>query len=165
MDPLALILILIAAGVALLVGELLLPTYGLLGLLGLLCFAGVMVVAFMIDRWLGLSVFLGSVIASPFLITVGLNLWSRSRVGRKIILPPIEGTRGVAPVGLGDLGVAVTDMRPMGECDFGDQRLEAISERGIIRHGDKVRVVGVVNGRAIVRPVVEQAPTTEATGA
>jgi membrane-bound ClpP family serine protease len=159
MDPVALIFILVAAGVALLVGELLLPTYGLLGLLGLLCFGGVMVVGFTINRWLGLTIFLGSVIASPFLITFAVNMWSKSYVGRKVILPPVEGTRGVAPVGLGELGLAVTDMRPMGECDFGEQRLEAISERGIIRHGEKVKVIGVVNGRAVVRPVTEPAPT------
>jgi membrane-bound ClpP family serine protease len=156
MDPIILIFLLLAAGIVLLFGELLLPTGGILGLIGLLCFGGVMVVAFTIDKWLGLAVFLGSVAASPFLVTLGMKLWTRSFVGRRIILQPVEATRPVVPVKIGDVGEAVTDLRPMGECDFAGQRIESISEHGIIRRGEKVRVVGMINGRATVRLATER---------
>jgi membrane-bound ClpP family serine protease len=59
-------------------------------------------------------------------------------------------TRGI-PVG--QVGVAVTELRPMGECEFEEERMEAISERGIIRPGQSVKVVGARSGRPLVRAV------------
>ena len=57
------------------------------------------------------------------------------------------------PIKLGQIGISVNEMRPLGECDFGDQRLEAVSELGIIAPGSKVRVVAIDNGRPTVRAV------------
>jgi hypothetical protein len=50
----------------------------------------------------------------------------------------------------------------MGEVDFDEQRLEAISERGIIiAAGQRVKVVAVTNGMPTVRPdtVTSAAPS------
>ena len=153
MDPIALSLLLLAGAVILLVGELLLPTHGILGLMGLLCLAGAIGTTFYINRWLGLGVFLTAVVASPFVWAVGLRIWERSPVGRRVLLPPTEAPRQVIPVKLGQVGTAFSEMRPMGEVDFDDQRMEAISERGIIRAGQKVKVMGVTNGIPTVRAV------------
>jgi len=151
MDPFLLILLLVGAGAALLVGELLLPTHGLLGVAGLLCFGGAIGVCFYINRWLGLLVFFAAVVASPFLASVGLKVWKRTPVGRKIILPPVQTRRAASPVAIGQTGITVTEMRPIGECDFGDLRVEAISELGLIAPGTRVRVVAVENNRPVVR--------------
>src|SRR5688500_11648181 len=154
MDPIALSLILLAGAVVLLVGELLLPTHGVLGLMGLLCLAGAIGVTFYINRWLGLGVFLAAVVASPFAWAIGLRIWERSPVGRRVLLPPADVARPVIPVKLGQVGTAFSELRPMGEVDFdNDQRMEAISERGIIRAGQKVKVVNVTNGMPTVRAV------------
>ncbi|HWP39585.1 MAG TPA: NfeD family protein [Tepidisphaeraceae bacterium] len=151
MDPVLLILLLIGAGAALLVGELLLPTHGLLGIAGLLCFGGAIGVCFYINRWLGLIVFCVAVLASPFLASLGLKIWQRTPVGRRIILPPVQASRAASPVIPGQIGITVTEMRPIGECDFGDVRVEAISELGLIPPGTRVRVVAVENNRPVVR--------------
>jgi membrane-bound ClpP family serine protease len=153
MDPIALSLLLLAGAVVLLVGELLLPTHGILGLMGLICLAGAIGATFYINRWLGLGVFLAAVVASPFVWAVGLRIWERSPVGRRVLLPPTEAPRQVIPVKLGQVGTAFSEMRPMGEVDFDDHRMEAISERGIIRAGQKVKVVNVTNGIPTVRAV------------
>jgi membrane-bound ClpP family serine protease len=151
MDPMMLILLLVAGGVVLLVGELLLPTHGVLGVLGLLCIGSAIVVCFRVNRWVGLGVFVAGVVASPFLVNVALQLWAKSPVGKKIILEPVQVGRAPAPVRVGQIGVAASEMRPMGECEFGDVRIEAISELGIIVPGQKVRVVAIDNGRPTVR--------------
>lgn len=154
MDPIALSLLLLAGALVLLVGELLLPTHGVLGLMGLICLAGAIGVTFYINRWLGLGVFLAAVVVSPFAWAIGLKIWERSPVGRRVLLPPAEVARPVIPVKLGQVGTAFSEMRPMGEVDFdGDQRMEAISERGVIRAGQKVKVVNVTNGIPTVRAV------------
>jgi membrane-bound ClpP family serine protease len=153
MDPISLSLLLLAGALVLLVGELLLPTHGVLGLMGLVCLAGAIGVTFYINRWLGMGVFLAAVVVSPFAWAIGLKLWERSPVGRRVLLPPAEVARPVIPVKLGQVGTAFSEMRPMGEVDFDDARMEAISERGIIRAGQKVKVVNVTNGIATVRAI------------
>ena len=153
MDPIALSLLLLAGALVLLVGELLLPTHGVLGLMGLICLAGAIGVTFYINRWLGMGVFLAAVVVSPFAWAVALKVWERSPVGRRVLLPPAEVARPVIAVKLGQVGTAFSEMRPMGEVDFDDLRMEAISERGIIRAGQKVKVVAVTNGVATVRAV------------
>ena len=153
MDPIALSLLLLAGAAVLLVGELLLPTHGVLGLMGLVCLAGAIGVTFYINRWLGLGIFLAAVVASPFAWAVALKVWERSPVGRRVLLPPIEAPRAVIPVKLGQVGTAFSELRPMGEVDFEDQRMEAISERGIVRAGQKVKVISVTNGIPTVRAV------------
>lgn len=161
MDPISISLLLVAGAIVLLVGELLLPTHGVLGFAGLLCLAGAIGATFYVNRWLGLSVFLAAVIASPFLWSIGIRLWERSPVGRRLILQPSDPSRPVIPVKIGQIGIAASELRPMGECDFGDQRLSVTSDRGIIRAGQKVRVVAVVSGLPTVRVVTVEPGTTE----
>ena len=153
MDPIVLILILVAVGIVLLVGELLLPTHGVLGILGVLCFGAAIGVCFQMNKWVGLGIFFVAVIASPFALGLAMSLWARTPVGRRMILPPLETSRAPSPIKLGQIGISVNEMRPLGECDFGDQRLEAVSELGIIAPGSKVRVVAIDNGRPTVRAV------------
>lgn len=153
MDPLSLILLLTAAGVVLLVGELLLPTHGVLGLLGLLSLGAGLVVIFTVNKWAGLIVFLAAILASPFLVTVAMKVWSKSSVGRGIILDPAPMTVAPPPVTVGQSGVAISALRPMGECEFGAVRLEAISDLGMIEAGSKVRIVAIDRGRPTVRAV------------
>jgi membrane-bound serine protease (ClpP class) len=163
MDPITLSLLLLAGAVVLFVGELLLPTHGVLGIAGLLCLAAAIGVTFYINRWLGLAVFLAAVAASPFVWAVGIRIWERSPVGRRMILQPTDTSRQVIPVKLGQVGTCVSDLRPMGECDFDELRLSVMSERGIIRAGEKVKVVAVVNGMPTVRPMSNAAVTEKAT--
>lgn len=155
MDPISISLLLVAGAIVLLVGELLLPTHGVLGFFGLLCLAGAIGATFYINRWLGLGVLLSAVVASPFIWSIGIRLWEKSPVGKRLILQPTDSSRPIIPVKIGQIGVAATELRPMGECDFGDQRISVSSERGIVRSGQTVRVVAVVNGVPSVRVVNE----------
>lgn len=145
-------------GIILLIGELLLPTHGVLGIAGTLCFGGVIIVCFRVNQWLGLGVFFLAIVSSPFLFNLTMKLWARSAVGRKIILPPLHVERAPSIVKLGQLGTAVTEMKPMGECDFGDVRIEAVSELGMIPPGRSVKVIAIDNGRPTVR-IVEPSAT------
>jgi membrane-bound serine protease (ClpP class) len=153
MDPTSLIFLLVAAGVVLLLAELLLPTHGVLGVLGLLCLGAAIVVVFTINKWAGLIVFLAAILVSPLLLNLAMKLWAKSPVGRRVILQPVENARASVPVTPGQVGTTVTELRPLGECDFGDARLEVASQLGIIRAGTKVRIVAIEQGRPTVRAV------------
>ncbi len=153
MTTIAIAILLFIVGAVLLFGELLLPTGGVLGVLaGLIILAGV-VFCFMVDRWLGLAVFLGIVIASPFVGALMIRWYPKTPIGKRMILSGEETVIRPPPVHIGQTGVAVTHLRPAGEAEFDNDRVEVISDRGIIDAGTAVRVVAIENGRPVVRVV------------
>lgn len=156
MEPISLSLLLLACGVVLLVGELLLPTHGVLGVAGLACLGGAIGVCFYINHWLGLVLLIVAMLASPFIMHATLNLWQRTPIGRQMMLQPLEVNRPIAAMTIGQIGVAISELRPMGECEFGELRVEAASEHGMIAAGRKVRIVSLTGGRPIVRPLASQ---------
>lgn len=155
MDLITWAILLIVAGIILLIGELLLPTHGVLGALGLIGIGGGIGCCFAIDRWLGLGLFVLSLVLSPFIFSLAMKVWPYTPVGRRLMLQHFEKPPAISPrpVEIGEAGVTVTEMRPMGEVEFADMRLEAISDRGMLAAGTKVKVVSTDGGRAVVRPV------------
>jgi membrane-bound serine protease (ClpP class) len=69
-----------------------------------------------------------------------------------MVLQPVESRLQPPLIRLGAEGVAVSELRPMGTCQFGDERVEVRSDLGIIPAGKKVKVVNIESGRLIVRP-------------
>lgn len=151
MTPLGLAILLFAVGLILLVAEALLPTHGLLGGVGLLAMIGGVVACFVIGRWVGMGVFLGLLIASPFVMAWMIHLYPKTPVGRRMILSDEPVVVRPPPVHIGQEGMAMTQLRPSGEAEFDTGRLEVISERGIIEPGSRVKVVAIVNNRPVVR--------------
>ena len=148
MTPTFLCILLFAIGIVLIVGELLLPTHGMLGIVGGGAILGAIGIGFHMNQYLGLSMLVVSLIVAP----IAANLWPRT-VGKRIIMPTIESTVQPPHVGLGQIGVAVSELRPMGWCEFDDRRHEARSEIGVIGAGRRVRVVNIESGRLVVREV------------
>ena len=147
-------ILLFGIGVALLLGELLLPTHGLLGLIGAGTLIAGVVQCYRLDFWLGTGVLLATTIATPFAGALALKVWPKTPIGRRIVLPP----RGVDPiptptVQVGQSGITLSELRPMGLCEFDTGRVEAISEHGVIDPGRAVKVVGLTNNRPTVRAV------------
>jgi membrane-bound serine protease (ClpP class) len=80
-----------------------------------------------------------------------ISVWTKTPIGKRVVLTPIEAQRPVVTLRLGDVGTAVTELRPMGECEFGGDRFESLSERGIIPAGTQVKIVAMRDGKAVVR--------------
>ncbi len=146
-------ILLFGIGIALLVGELLLPTHGLLGLLGGGAILAGVVTCYRVDFWLGTGVFLATMVATPFAGALAVKVWPKTPIGRRVVLPPAIDPIAEAPVRIGQTGVTVSELRPMGMCEFTSGRLEAISEHGMIDPGRAVKVVGLTNNRPTVRAV------------
>ncbi|HEV2296637.1 MAG TPA: NfeD family protein [Tepidisphaeraceae bacterium] len=144
-------ILLFGIGVALLLAELLLPAHGIIGVLGGLVIAAGIIVCYVIGFWLGTGVLLGLAILSPFIGAATVRIWPRTPIGRRVVLPPVVDPLPPPRVRIGQTGVAVSELRPMGTCEFGDSRLEAISEYGMIEPGREVAVVALTNNRPIVR--------------
>jgi membrane-bound ClpP family serine protease len=148
----ALVAVLLGVAVALLVAELLLPTHGLLGVAGLAAAVAGIVVCTRLNAWAGLGLTLALVAATPLLWGAWLKVWPKTPVGRRMILTATISQPPEAPVHVGQVGVTVSELRPMGVCELEDgTRVEALSEHGLVPPGTAVRVIAVANNRPTVR--------------
>lgn len=144
-------IIFFAVGLFLILAEVFLPAGGLVGLLGGLAIVAAVAMCFFIQPWIGLALAAGLLVASPFAMGLWFKLWPRTPIGRRLVLaPPAEAASGPV-VQIGQTGLAVSELRPMGICEFNDQRFEAQSEHGVVAPGSSVRVVALLEGRPVVR--------------
>lgn len=153
MTPAEWAILLAIAGLVLLVAEFYLPTYGVLGILGGAFLLGAVGFCFVIDRYLGVATLLGGLLAAPFVTAAMIKLWPRTPMARKMMLPPVDSRPDPLPFHMGQVGVAVSELRPMGECEFDGRRVEAISECGVVPAGSRVKVMGADRRRPLVRVI------------
>jgi membrane-bound ClpP family serine protease len=146
-------ILLFGIGIALLLSELLLPAHGLIGILGGGAILAGVVTCYRVDFWLGTGVFLATMVATPFLGALAVKVWPKTPIGRRVVLPPVIDPIDEPTVHVGQTGVTVSELKPMGMCEFASGRLEAISEHGMIDPGRTVKVVGLTNNRPTVRAV------------
>lgn len=160
------VLVLIAAGIVLLLVEaLVLPGFGVAGVLGLLAMCGAIVLSLLgnfpttTDVLVALNVVGGSIVA------VGIIGWAilrrlpdDRRAGRLILQGSTSREAGYlsAPVRaelVGTEGVALTDLRPSGTGAFGEERIDVVSEGGYVPAGTPIRVVRAEGYRHVVTPI------------
>jgi membrane-bound ClpP family serine protease len=134
----------------LLVAELFLPSHGLLGLLATAAMVAAIIICFRINQYLGLGVLLLVAMATPFAISGAMKMWPKTPIGRRMMLQPTQSVITAPEVEIGAVGVAMSELRPMGTVDFDGERLEVRTQIGMIAPGSKVRVVRVDAGRVIV---------------
>lgn len=154
MDPVAWTIFLAVAGLLLIGAEMLLPAHGLIGILGLASLCGAIGCGFWVNQYVGLASLIGVVLFTPLAWGLWVKIWPRTPLGKRMVLQTIAGD--VAPqagVAIGQTGLAVSELRPFGVCEFDGARLEAFSEHGIIAAGKKVVAVSMNQGRVMVRPV------------
>lgn len=153
MDPLVIAILLLVAALALLVAEVILPSHGLISVMAAATLVASVVYAFLAGPWIGVGFLATMVVASPFVFMWMMEMWPRTPVGKRLVLnatsPNPEKLKGVP---LHAKGRTVTELRPMGECDFGAHRCEVISEYGMIAAGREVVVVAFDGeGKPIVK--------------
>lgn len=153
MDPLHLALLMFVTALALFAAELVLPAHGLIGALGGIALIVAVVAFFRVGEYVGLGVLVGLLIVGPIAAGLWVKIWPRTPLGKRMVLQTVAGA---APreieVRPGELGAAVSELRPAGMCEFGGRRLEAHAEIGMIAAGESVVAVGRANGRLLVRP-------------
>ena len=142
-----------ALGAFLIAAEVLLPTHGLVGAAGAVGILVSVGFCFAIAPWLGVGVLAATLAATPFVFAFAMRVFPRTPFGRKLVLPPVKEDAPPVTVQIGQVGTTVSEMRPMGTCDFAGTRVEALSDCGVLAPGQKVRVVNLNNRRPTVRVV------------
>jgi membrane-bound ClpP family serine protease len=150
-----LIVSLIILGLVLLFAEILLiPGVGLAGILGVISMGGSCYFAF---TDYGMSTGL-VVLAIILLILILMMVWVlRAKTWKRMSLETNIDSKAVvldAPVAVGDKGVAMTRIAPMGNARFGDKSVEVTSIEGIINSGTEIEVISVDGIKIVVRSIV-----------
>jgi membrane-bound serine protease (ClpP class) len=176
-------LILLALGVGLLALEVfVIPGFGAAGISGILCIMASLVlttiglplnVLLQTGAWVEpltrVAIALGVTIV---LMIVALRFLPRTRAMSGLVLSSTLASN-VTPEGpgsfvsadetrfAGQVGVAESDLRPVGVARFGDARVDVISEGGYVRAGTRLRVLEVEGARIVVRAIEEETSSDE----
>lgn len=160
--------LLFAAGLGLIALELLvIPGFGVTGVLGIVCIVAALVltlvglplgVAFRTGAWVEpLGRVTAAMVVTVVMMLLSLRVLPRTRAGRGLVLATAT-TRSEGFVAsdesrlMGQLGVAESDLRPVGVARFGEERVDVVSEGAFIARGTPLRVVLVEGPRVVVRP-------------
>ena len=150
----ALIITLLILGAILLFLETLLPGM-IAGIIGCLCLMAAVILGY---RDFGYQT--GSLILAGVLVGLVIGTWCwlkffpDSRLGKKFISQGSSGELGVEkPELLNGTGVALTQLRPSGTASINGQRVDVVTEGGLIERGAAVKVVAVEGARIVVREV------------
>ena len=148
----ALIITLLILGAILLFLETLLPGM-IAGLIGFICLMAAVILGY---RDFGYQT--GSLILAGVLVGLLIGSWCwlkffpGSRVAKTFISQGSVGELGVdKPELLNGTGVALTQLRPSGTASINGQRVDVVTEGGLIERGTAVKVVAVEGARIVVR--------------
>ncbi|MCA9235340.1 MAG: NfeD family protein [Planctomycetales bacterium] len=156
LDPLALAILLLAAGCLLAVLEVFIPSGGIIGFLAALCLIASLVVAFRRDVTTGLAFITMVVIAVPVAVGLAFKVWPYTPMG-KAFLGELPTEAEVAPDDerrslVGRTGIAKSLMLPSGSVAIEGRLIDAVSQGAAIEPGTPVVVVEVRANRVLVRP-------------
>ena len=149
-----LIITLLIVGAILLFLETLLPGM-IAGIIGFLCLMAAVMLGY---RDFGYQT--GSLILAGVLVGLVIGTWCwlkffpESRLGKRFISQSSSGELGVEkPELLNGTGVALTQLRPSGTASIKGQRVDVVTEGGLIERGTAIKVVTVEGARIVVREV------------
>lgn len=144
---------LLALAVVLLLLELLVPSGGALAVAtGVSAIASVAAM-FAYDLTWG-AVYLAVLCAAAPLIGLGmLKLWTNTPIARRMVLSDETAAAGTRGIAVGDEGVTLTVLRPVGTVRIGSARIDGLAESGFIDVGRRVVVTELVDGNAKVREI------------
>lgn len=151
----AFIIILIAVGIVLILGEILLvPGVGVAGILGLVSLGGSCFYAFHeFGQTAGTIVTVVNVV-----LLIGLTIYVlRAKTWKKLALNTNIDSKiqffDEKKLAVGDTGVAMTRLAPMGTVRIDGNMYEVKSLEGIINTGDEVEVAMIEDNKIYVKPV------------
>ena len=161
-----LIIILFLVALALIVAEVMFPSFGILGLLAATAFLVAIVKAFQIGKTSGMATVVAALILIPVAMSIGFSLLKYSPVGRKILLSGpkrSEVTRAIADPTLdalvGRTGVTQTELRPSGTVLVDGEPIDAVSDGAFFERDQTVRIIRIEMNQAVVEKTTVPNPS------
>lgn len=150
----AIILLLVSLGFVL--AEVFFPSFGLLGLIAGVCILFADILAFEQGQTIGWAFVVAEVVLVPTVVWGGFKILPKLPFGRRMILEgPVTSPGAGTPQHShleGQVGVALTSLRPAGLARIGDERLSVVALGGLIEEDTPITVVSVEGTEIRVRP-------------
>jgi membrane-bound serine protease (ClpP class) len=163
---LALAIALFGLGLALIVAELLFPSFGVLSILAAGALLGSIAMAFALGVDTGFAFLAVAAVAVPAALLLGLKLFPKSPLGKHMVARgfsfesrPATDERDLALAG--KAGVVLATLRPAGLARIDGRRVDVVSRGEMIETGASVRVLAVEGNRVIVARDEASTPQTE----
>ncbi|MCB9915892.1 MAG: hypothetical protein H6828_12245 [Planctomycetes bacterium] len=156
-------LLLLGLGLALIVAETLIPSFGVLGTLAALAILAGGYVAFRTDTDTGVTYLILSGVLIPLSVLAGFRALPRSPLAKFLMAsgPSFEDGRATDlrdDALLGVEGVVEAQLRPAGVARLAGRRVDVVSRGALVPAGTRVRVVEVAGNRVVVAPLSEDPP-------
>jgi membrane-bound serine protease (ClpP class) len=154
--------LLFIVGFVALFAELFVPAAGLIGGAGIVCMIVGTVLGYRnYGATVGTLFLTGTLIGTPAMIVIGLKLFPKTFVGKKLILGFSQGREtGFTSYtseryeGLeGEEGEALTMLRPSGMAAINGRKYSVVTSGELIEKGTPIRVIKVEGSRVVVRRV------------
>jgi membrane-bound serine protease (ClpP class) len=140
--------------------EILLPSFGLITLVGVTCVVISLIAAFSVSRPVGFAFVAVVVVSIPFVVYLAVKMFRRT----SLAFGPEDtsGARGNARAALaedaaglvpGARGVVLTTLRPSGTANFDGRKVSVVTRGEMVEAGVQVEVLRVEGIRTVVRPV------------
>ena len=154
--------LLLGLGLALILAEVLFPSFGVLSVLATVSIVVSIGLAFRESTAAGLTFLVVAAILVPVVIVGGFKFFPRSPVGKQMVLPGLSfdseaGVDASLQALLGGRGTLEADCRPAGIARFDGRRVDVVSRGEWVAAGANVEVIDVQGNRVIVRGVEDAA--------
>jgi membrane-bound serine protease (ClpP class) len=147
-------------GIVLLVIEFMLPTLGILGVVGFVMILSALILAAS-NVTVGVLSLVSGLVLAGIILWILIKFFGLKASWNKIVLSAKQtneagyvSSRDRSEL-LGQEGVTITQLRPSGFAKFGDRKEDVVSEGEIIPLGVKVKVIAVEGAKVVVRKVDE----------
>lgn len=144
----------------LLVVEVFVPSGGLIGVASAVCLASGVWLFFREGTTLGWVGIVIAVVMIPAVLVIAYKIFPHTRFGKTMNLEPQKREPGEGISDNEDLkslvgkqGKTLTDLRPVGMCDFSGQKVESVAESGYAEKGKTVKVISVQSTQVTVRVI------------
>ncbi len=158
MSELGILIALYGVGVLMLLAEIFIPSHGVLTVAGLGFLIAAVIKTFSIaGEMAGAIAILACLVLLPTFAYLSVKYWPHTPIGRRIAPPnpvltaadtsvPIEELQAL----IGQTGLAVSPLRPVGTCEFRGRRYSCVAELDVIESGTTVIGSGIRNGNLAV---------------
>jgi len=146
----------------LIIAEVFVPSGGLISICALACLISGAAIFFHHSTaagWIGVGI---AAVMIPAVLIIAYKIFPKTRFGKSVTLTPPTRQQGDAIPDttelqklLGEVGVVLTPLRPVGMCDFAGQRVECVAESGYVDKGKKVKIIDVESTQLTVRMIEE----------
>ncbi len=151
------VLLLAVVGLALIVAEVFLVSFGVISILAGVALVGAVFLAFQVGTGFGFAMLVGEAVAAPLVLVLSLKLLPRTRLGRDLILAAPDPS-SADPAGeqhqlaqlLHQTGITLSPLRPAGFARIDGRKIDVVTRGEMLDANQTIQVIEVAGNRVVV---------------